>query len=341
MKVYINGKFLCQQTTGVQNYALGIMRALRFTGIDFQVIVPNTLSMNQENHAYKIGVFKNLILWEQLDLFFFMRKQKNALLLNFCNSAPLLYFNQIVCIHDLAFEQKNKNWFSPIFKLWYRFLIPRLCQKAKLVFTISEFSKSEIMRQYGIPELKIKIVPNGLKEVQETDVRQVNEDYLLVLGGNNPRKNVQWVIDQMDEIEKAGLKLVVLNSDTKVFGESRIGTHPSLIELPYVSQSRYLSLLKHSKALIYPSLYEGFGIPLLESLCLQTPVICNDLGVFRESFGTLPIYVDLKNKIALKEALKKLMYWSISDSEITELKNKFDFNTSASLIVNFLKELPK
>ena len=338
-KIYINGKFLIQQSTGVQAYALGLVDEMKRQNIPFEILVPKSTELSDRFKSKKIGFFSNNILWEQWFLPRYVNAQPNSILINFCNSAPLLSKHQIVTIHDLAFEQKEVNWFSFGFKLWYRFLIPRIVKSAKFIFTVSEFSKREIISHYKIEREKIKIIPNGLNIAIQIAPQKVKENYVLLVGGNNPRKNAAYVIEKIKDIEKLGLKLVILNSKKSVFSSTSKIVHPSIITLNYATESEYYSLIKYSKALLYPSLYEGFGIPILESLCLKTPVICSDLLVFKESFGDFPIYFSYFNSSSFVDALKKLDNKVISDLDVENLKQKYSFDESLSLILKTLTEL--
>lgn len=339
LKIFINGKFLTQQVTGVQAYAYGMLDAMKRQGVSFEILAPKSAPLSDRYIVTKIGFFTNPNLWEQLSLAKYINQQENAILINFCNSAPLLCKNQIVTIHDLAFEQKNVKWFAVQFKYWYRFLIPKITRTSKFVFTVSKFSKNEMSSQYSISKEKIKVIPNGLNTRIQIGERKIAEDYVLLIGGSNPRKNTSYVIDKIDELTKLGLKLVVLKTEKSVFKDTIYLNHPSIIYFNYASNEEYYSLINYSKALIYPSLYEGFGIPILESLCLRTPVICSDLNVFKECFGELPIYFNTSDGNSFIYALQKVKETVISDIDVENLKRKYSFDQSVSLILKTLEEL--
>lgn len=339
LKLYINGKFLTQQSTGVQAYAIGILEAMKRQNIAFEVLVPKSVPLSDRFNMKHIGSFSNANIWEQCYLPRHINKQPHSILINLCNSAPLLAKNQIVTIHDLAFEQKGVNWFSNKFKKWYRFLIPKIAKSARVIFTVSEFSKQEIISHYKINKEKIRVIPNGLNTHIHVAPRQIDGDYILLIGGNNPRKNAISVIAQIEAIKKLGYKLVILNSENAVFNSFDKTKHSSIIHLDYTTQEHYYSLIKYAKALVYPSLYEGFGIPILESLCLQTPVICSDLLVFRESFENLPIYFNTSDPSDFFSALERLYTSTISDLAVEKLKQKYSFDESVSLILKTLQEI--
>lgn len=335
MKLIINGRFLTQSASGVQNYAAGIVKALLKTNLEIEIVTPPVPLINASFPSKPIGK-GNGARWEQVYLPLYLRKQKDYLLINLCNAAPLAVKNQIVTIHDLAFAKNNKNWFRPAFRNWYRFLIPRICKSSRLIFTVSQFSKQEIIKNYKIAEEKIKIIPNGLPDITFGHAPAVQGNYLLITGADNPRKNVDFVINNIELLKPQGYKLVVLGSSETVFNNVNIPNLNDIIYLENVEQPEYYSLLKNAKALLFPSHYEGFGIPILESLCIGTPVIANNLDVFKESFKNLPIYFNADDAKSFAAALNKLKDAEIPSKEIDYLKNKFTFENSVSLL---LKEI--
>lgn len=336
-KLLINGRFLSQKPTGVQNYAIGIIKALIKSGLEVEIITPPCKFNNRGLPVKTIGLFSGFI-WEQFFLAFYARRQQDNLLLNLCNSASLFIRRQIVTIHDLAFEEKA-NWFNPIFKFWYKFMIPRICRRALLIITVSGFSKRKIIEKYGIPESKIIIAPPGIPEFRFNNTIPNYRNYAVLTGANNPRKNAQWIINNLDILKKRDITLVVLGEISPTFQKISLDNNKSVVTLGNVSLPAYCALIKNAKTLIYPSLYEGFGIPILESICLGTPVIASDIPVFRESFGDIPEYFELNNTASFEKAIDKVSGREISDEDIKYLSNKFNYKFSASQILNSLNAI--
>lgn len=339
MKFYINGKFLCQQKTGVQSFALGIVNALHVNGFEFVILVPKKSNFKTEWPTKTIGRFKNLNLWEQIDLPNFINADKVRMLINLCNSAPLLTRNQIVTVHDLAFEVKNVNWFSFFFKYWYRFLIPRICNNSKLIITVSEFSKREICKQYNVPTSKIMVIKNSIPIIEAGLKSPIINKYLLLIGGNNLRKNNQLILNEISTIEALGYKLVVLSNKNSHFNNISDIFHSSILYLNYVDDSEYYSLILNADALIYPSNYEGFGIPILEALSFGTPVICSDLDVFKESFEDGPMYFIKNDSKSFLDALNKIGNAKVSESYVENLRKTFDSNSSINILIEYFNSL--
>ncbi len=337
VKLLINGRFLTQNPTGVQNYALGIVKALIKSGIEIEIICPPGKISHPELPVKHIG-FSGGFIWEQVFLAFYVRKQKNVLLLNLCNSASLFIKQQAVTIHDLAFEEEN-NWFNPMFKLWYRFMIPRICKRAQSIFTVSEFSKKKISNTYGISESKIILAPPGIPEFIFENKLPDYGNYVILTGVNNPRKNAHWVLEHIESLIKSGFKIIALGKNSRTFQSISIENHESVIFFNHVSFSIYCSLLKNAKALIYPSFYEGFGIPVLESLCLGTPVIASDISVFKTIYGDIPIYFRIDNEDSFSSAVAALSGKQISKEDIDNLKNKYNFESSAANITGVINTI--
>lgn len=338
MKVYINGRFLSQERSGVQYFASGIVPELMNLYPEAVLLSPKKIAHDSKLNHQKIG-FLNGVLWEQISLPLFLLGKKDHLLINLCNSAPLFLTNNIVTVHDLAFEQKDKKWFNSNFKKWYQFLIPRICKSAKLIFTVSSFSKKEIEKHYTISAERIKVITNGILEIKTPEIKKTEFPYLLITSINDPRKNVSWIIQNMDLISANGYKLVMIKNNSKIFADINLTSNPNIQVKEYLSDEAYLELLKNASALLYPSEYEGFGIPILESLIVGTPVIASNLEVFQESFGTLPIYFEQGNKVSFEKAIEKIQDSKISVEDQQQLKERFNFKRSAQEMVKQIDAL--
>jgi glycosyltransferase involved in cell wall biosynthesis len=336
-QVYINGRFLSQKTTGVQKYALGIAVALQKQHTDIIVIAPkgsvDCPGLKVQQRGWGKGFF-----WEQLWLPWFMWFHKGSLLLNFCNTAPLLLKRQIVTIHDLAFL-KNKEWFTASFRIWYKFLIPRLCKRSLAIATVSEVIRKEISEVYSVPLSKIIVISNGLPEMDYKDQGLYDFPYLLLTGIYNPRKNASFVISQLPEIKKKNYHVVGTGVDADIYGKEEFVPDEHLHLMEFVDDTTYYTLLKHAAALVFPSGYEGFGIPVLEALTLGVAVVVPDIPVYRESFGELPIYYTVGDAGSFINSLDSINVHKPEVNELLYLKNKFNFDKSAEILSDVLKSL--
>ena len=334
MPVFINGRFLTQPFTGVQKYAVGMSLNLRRLDPSIQVLVPHGISGDAGLEPKVTGRLKG-ILWEQVELPLFIRKHPGALLVSFCNSAPFLLQRQVVTIHDLAFEH-DKRWFKGSFRRWYKFLVPGVARKSLAILTVSGFIRDEIRNRYGIPEKKIHIIPNGSMLGGNGAGPVVEGKYLLLSGVNNPRKNAGLVIRMLPEIVKRGYQLVTTEASSHPFRMIQTEAGTGLTRLGYVDDETYGNLVKHASAIVYPSYYEGFGVPVLEGILSGVPVIASDLPVFRESFGEIPLY--FSGEAEFLHHLENLP--APGGSENTkQIHEKFNFATSAEKLMNILQDL--
>lgn len=339
MTIYINGKFLCQQATGTQIYAMSMLNAMTLKGVKFVLLSPKKAKMPTKCHGLPIGFFNRLNLWEQLSLPWFLLGKRNYLLLNFCNSAPLLVSGQIVTVHDLAFEYKEQAWFGFAFRNWYRFLIPRLVKRAKKVWTVSNYSKNEIVNRYQLPESKIQVLPNVWPQFNGLGSKEISEKYILLVGAENPRKNAAFAIGQLERIQALGYKLVLVSAASDNFYSAQTNFDEKITVFGYLPENRYYSLLKHASALLYLSSYEGFGIPILESISLEVPVICLELPVYKEIFGELPVYMKSLTAECFETAISNLSKHNMHSTAIERLRNNYSLENAGQIILNTLKEL--
>jgi glycosyltransferase involved in cell wall biosynthesis len=333
--IYINGRFLCQTPTGVQKYAIGICKALQKNHPGVIIICPNKTHNNFGLRIKKSGIGKGFF-WEQVWLPWFFLFRKQSLLINLCNTAPLLKRKQIVTVHDLAFL-KDKKWFSPTFRNWYKFLIPRICERSVMIITVSDFIKNEISNEFKIHLEKIKVIHNGIPEFCFDDRRPFPFRYLLLTGIYNPRKNASFVISQLPEIKKRNYHIVGVGADENLFLKPIFQPDENLHLLKYVDDKKYFTLMKHADALVFPSEYEGFGIPVLEALCLGTPVIVPDIEVYRESFCDLPMYYPAGDENGFLNVLDNINIKKLHINELSDLKNKYTFDKSAEMMLGIVK----
>ena len=165
--IYINGRFLLQQLSGVQRFAFEMSKKLsKKDNVNIILLTPAFSSIkksyNYDFNIKRIG-FNRSHLWEQVDLLLFLKSNNNPLLINFSNSCPILYSNQISTIHDLSIYA-NKNWFSFFYYQLYKYIFPRMIKKSHKILTVSNFTKHEIMKKFNLIQENI-IVTNNARDL--------------------------------------------------------------------------------------------------------------------------------------------------------------------------------
>lgn len=351
MTIYINGKFLAQRLTGVQRYAFEITRALISANIDVKIIVPPFLDISKTDlpraFILPVGSINNMVLWEQLSVYNFLRDKKNYVLLSLCNMGTLFNQHQIICIHDMTYKV-NPQWFSRSFSKYYSFMIPRLAKVAKRIITVSEFSKKEIQEQLKLNEKKISVVYNApSNKFSCTSVDSIiseKEDFFLFVGSMDPRKNLSLLIDLFSLKDFASEKLVIVGAKSKSFDEVNLNIPPNVKLLDKCDDDQLADLYKKAKGMINASFYEGFGIPVVEAMASGCPLIISDLEVFREIAGDQAIYFNPSSLDAIKRAFQ--IFLNKSAEEIREMtmlayhrSQSFTWENSSKVLLNVINEL--
>lgn len=314
MKIFINGKFLTQRLTGVQRYAYEITKSLIGSGADITVLTPKTVEPSNtglpENYLTKVGKFKNTILWEQISLPSFLKGKSNYILLCLCNVGPILNSNQILCIHDMIYKV-NPKWFTKSFGQYYNFMIPALATAAKKIITVSEFSKTEINQKLGVALSKIAVIYNAPAEKficpSKDAIIWEKDDFFLFVGSLDPRKNQKLLIDLFSMDEFANERLVMVGSRSHSFSKVELKLPPNVQLLERCNDEELALLYKKSKGLINSSLYEGFGIPVVEAMASGCPLILSDIEVFKEIAEDGAIYFNPYLLNALKDSVNAFL----------------------------------
>ena len=314
-KVVINGKFLTQRITGVQRYAREIVSQLdMITPVgQIEIAVPtNTQDIPQYENIKIVQVGKQKgLLWEHISLPYYAKKE-NALLLNLCNVGPLSK-PDIVCIHDVKVNARPQD-FSRKFLIWYSLLFRNTAKRAKKIITVSEFSKSEIMKYYHV----------------EADLE--NYVFYFAMSRLEPNKNFKWIADAAlanpeDTFAVAG------SINERVFQDGLGFDVPGNMKLlGYVSDKEAKTLMRDCKAFIFPSFYEGFGIPPLEALSAGArQVVVSDIPVMHELFRDGAVYVSPeKYDIGLKSCMEEK---STADTKVLD---KYSWEKSARKLMEVL-----
>ncbi len=315
--VYVNGRFLLQPQTGVNRYAYELCRALKALGVAFIIICPS----RKINSCYDVASFSIVHwgvgtshFWEQFVLpFFFFNKGKKAVLLNFTGIGPILHRRKVITIHDLAFLI-NSSWYKRSYRLLYRFLTPLSAATSLKILTVSRFSKNEIIRLLHVKPAKIEVVYNAVPAFFHTAqrIKQVSDSkqrrYVLAVSSIDPRKNFERLLKVFHLLQDCQIDLYVVGGQSRVFASLFQQGNRCYLEqanvkwLGRVSDQELTELYRNASCFIYPSLYEGFGIPPLEAMAMGCPVIVSDIPVLHEVCGDAALYTDPADEedIALK-----------------------------------------
>lgn len=346
--IYINGRFLTQKITGVQRYAIEVVKQLDKLkcNYEFILLIPKK-EVIQEIELNNIKVLKIGSLtghiWEQISLPLYIHTHKREGLLNLCNIAPMLYPGYVT-IHDLAFKTHSEH-LEKKFSLWYRFVTRVNIRRYKHIFTVSNFSKNEIIENYNISPNRITITYDSAEHIKNvnpdygilTKLRLEDKDFYFSLGSKSPHKNHKYI---MELAKNNSEKIFVVSggNNNKIFNNDEDIKYDNMIFTGYLEDKELVALYKKCKAFIFPSLYEGFGIPPLEAIqCGCRSIILSNIEVLKEIYGDVGNYIDPNN----------MKHFNISIKEIKELQRKEILekyswkNTTINIINAIDKEMEK
>jgi glycosyltransferase involved in cell wall biosynthesis len=293
--------------------------------LDAEVVVPASLAAlpNPFSHVRLRACGRGGgMRWEQIAL---PQAAARGLLLNLCNSGPLLCRSQVTVLHDAAPARVPQSYSRP-FVAWYRLMAPSIGRIARRVLTVSEFSRREIADAYRIPLGKIGVVPESgehmLRFAAEAgldhatgiatpacaqDVPEAQRPFVLAVGSLNQHKNFRLVADAARLIRDARFDIVVVGGgDARVYGAAH-GVMPAFVKhLGYVNDAQLVSLYRRAACFVYPSRYEGFGLPPVEALALGCPVIASRLPSVVEACGDAVLYTSPDDPAQLAGLLERV-----------------------------------
>lgn len=311
----VNGRYLTQKATGVHRYSFEICNKLHEMGVDFHVAIPKEIHPDYK-FKFKTVTCGSLSthLWEQISLPRYLKSIGKPLLISFTGCGALNYDNQIITIHDVSHE-RYPQWFSKNYYRYYHFMMPRIGRKAHTILTVSEFSKAEIVDTLHLDANKIHVVHSNVPFHTKPSADEIlnytpsadNERYIIAVSSMDPRKNFIRLAKAFKEIDDKSVKLYIIGMRFKAFNtpdlEGLIGDN---IHLPgYIDDDALQKMYQNALLSVYPSLYEGFGLPPLESMTYGCPAIVSDIPALREVSEDAALYIDpydikdITNKINL------------------------------------------
>lgn len=304
--IVCNTRNLGAKLTGVQRYTSAVLEHLP---LPIDRIEPSRPLPGMTGHA-----------WEQLVLPWQLR---GRLLWSPSTSGPLTVDKQVISLMDMSIFD-HPEWFSGAYVRWYRYLMPQLVGRSRAVITISEFSKRRILHHFPHAQGKVHVTPLGFddrfrpREPGEVSPRLADLQlppgpYLLCLGSVTARKNVSqilkaWALAAHRLPGSPWLVFVGDRPDARIFGDHQLQAIPERVFFTGHVADRYLPYLyAGAVASVYVSLYEGFGLPPLESMASGTPVVASETTAMPEVVGDAAALVDPTSAEAISIAIEKLV----------------------------------
>lgn len=328
--LWINARFLTRAVTGVERVAMEVIGQWAK-----QMLPDGTLPVGQVRLSPRLiapRTARPLVspwptiplvqagrlsghLWEQLELPFLTA---GTHLLSLCNTGPVFKRRHWIFLHDAQTFAIPEN-FRPSVRWWYRLLFVLCSRNSRAILTNSCFSKDELARYLRLPRRRIHVAWLGADhmarisaEPPSAGIRQALADlqdrpFVLCVASHNPNKNFSLVTQALRQMgDEAPACLVVGKPGGQVFA----GTDPhdaGMAVLGYVTDAELAGLYRQAQALLFPSFYEGFGLPPLEAMWFGCPAIVSRTSAMPEVCGDAALYCDPHSAASLAQAIRQLL----------------------------------
>ena len=198
----------------------------------------------------------------------------------------------VVTVHDLA-VLRHPEWFNRWTRTYSGFAVPRVVRAASRLIAVSEFTKRELVELLGVPDERVRVVPNAVEDVFTPDGERAEGDYVLAVGTLEPRKNLARIAAAVDgELRVVGAR-----------GWGGVEAPANVTWLADVGDAELAALYRGARCLVYASLYEGFGIPVAEALACGCPIVTSAGSPMAELAGDDAVAVDPTDVAAATRAV--------------------------------------
>ncbi|MCO1339152.1 hypothetical protein BJH93_09650 [Kocuria polaris] len=344
-RVVINGRFLGQPVTGVQRFAEEVTAAL-LADADFpiEILVPRGVRPREDGplagrEVVEVGRTQGHV-WEQLDLPLYLKRRGAPLLIGLSSTAPAFYRNQFAPHHDVTYVRYPES-FSWKFRLVYGILAPLFLKNARRIITVSEFSRSEISEHFGLPKEKIVVIPNAPsafffeQRTEPSAEPDAEKPYFLAVSSPNVHKNFERLEQAfLDFVDESGsdVELRIIGQQATTFAARESKSTANIRYLGRVSDTELAQAYAGALAFVFPSLYEGFGIPPLEAQAAGAPVLASNAASIPEVLGDSALYFDPTSSPEITSGLSRVFGQADlrSDLRIRGLNNSSNYSWSMS-----------
>lgn len=343
MKIGFDGKRAMNNNTGLGNYSRYVIEMLAKYGKNNEYLIycynynKNSRLINIENNYNNMHLCLadkkiNSSLWRSFFISNQLKKDNVDLYIGLSNELPLnirkKHIKSAVVIHDLIYLT-HKECYSFIDRIIYNYKYKHSCQNADIIIAISESTKKDIIKYYNIPEQKIKVIYQGCDDIfkkESTSEEKIivrskynlPNKYVLNVGSIEKRKNALLIVKAMVNLPK-DIHLVVVGKRTEYTKDIESfamnnNFNSRLHILDNVEFNHLPTIYQMAEVFVYPSFYEGFGIPILEAINCSIPVIAAKGSCLEEAGGENCIYINPNDSQNLKEMIGKV----INDSQLKQ-----------------------
>jgi glycosyltransferase involved in cell wall biosynthesis len=325
--------------TGVEWYSYNLIENLKKLDHDNQYLLYTNTALQGElakcpaNFKEKILAWPPIRLWTLVRLSYEMKKGKEIPELLFVPAHTIPLFNPakvVVTVHDIGFARFPK-YYHLVDKLYHEWTMKFIRKNATRIITVSEFSKQEIMDVYNIPEEKIFVTPisynsDVYKRLEWTEEEKnkylkeqfaLTDPFFLFVGRLEKKKNIGGLVSAFlkfkEKNPESKHKLVLAGRQGLSFDAVEMELEMSqygdeVIWIDYATQADLVKLMNAAAVFVFPSFYEGFGIPPLEAMACGCPVICSNAASIPEVVGDAAIKFNPHNVDAIVKAMETVVF---------------------------------
>ena len=361
-KIYINATILDERPTGLGIYVKNIIAKLKNKDIDFEVFCPieiegvkvdKTTEKLKTTYKKKGGIVR--FLWTQFILP--LKVNKNDIVYHpFQYLSILSRSKQIITIHDfipLYYPEVAKHQYY-----YYKIIMPILLKRAYKIICISENTKNDVIKFFNVNEDKLVEIYNGYdnelfntKDIKENVIEKYNikEKYFIAVGAGYSHKNLETALRAFKKVsDKNKCEFIIVGKDSDYIKKLKQLCIELKIEekvkfIGYVPDDDLPTLYNKSIAFVYPTLYEGFGLPILEAMACETVVLSANNSSLPEVYGDAAISFDAKDEDAIAKGMALLLKDEVISRKLIndskEQIKKFDWDITASEVIKLFKQM--
>ena len=340
MKIGIDARALSNRR-GIGNVVFHLLDGLSKIPYDCSFVIyvedSKSIELIPQDSRFSVRVLRPKIypIWEQFTLPFCVIKDKLDILHCPGNSAPIFLprsVKLVISIMDVMFMfpesqlPKSSSWYQRIGREYLKFIVPFAAKRAAAITTISSSSCKDILQYIDVPEDRVRVIWLAANHACGiiSDVKKLRavrrkfmliEPYVLALGALDPRKNTETILISFLKFKQqfsGKMKLAVVGLPPKGIKRFRLlaenlGISNDVVFAGFLSENDLVALYNAAEMLIYPSLYEGFGLPVLEAMICGTPVITSPSGSIPEIADDAAFMVDPYDSDAIANAIKEVL----------------------------------
>jgi glycosyltransferase involved in cell wall biosynthesis len=317
LPIAVNGRFLSRAPTGVDRFAGELLREWARADAgkkDIRIVVPagnvETVAAFEDVPVEPVGRLKGH-MWEQIEL---RAHCSREFLISLCNTSSMSHPAQLVVLHDAAI-MAFPSTYSFAFRNWYRLLHYQLMRRVGTIATVSEFSASELRKHYKSNRQDIEVIYESgehiLRVAPDREILKrigvLDEPYVLVVGSQSPNKNFANVLKAIELLGDVRIRVVAVGGTNKRIFADVDRRDTGLVSAGYVTDGELRALYEGAQCFLFPSLYEGFGLPPLEAMQCGCPTLVSRRAALPEVCGDAAAYCDPSDPADIARQLQVIL----------------------------------